>query len=92
MENNPQEKIGYPSVRCSSKLYECMSAKYSVAKALARVPVLQYFSTKLCLAKEAGFEDTNQQLLTIWNGLDIEIRDLIDEPDSVSRTKSRSHL
>jgi len=49
--------------------------------AMAGIPVVQYFATKLRLAKEAGFTGVTQQLLAIWNGLDVEIREHIDEPD-----------
>jgi hypothetical protein len=54
--------------------------------------VVQYFSTKLRLAKEAGFENVHQQLLAVWNGIDIEIRKHIDEPDentSIDRFRKR---
>jgi hypothetical protein len=52
--------------------------------ALSGTSVLQYFSTKLRLAKEAGFDSTAQQLLAIWNGLDVDIREHIEEPDETT--------
>jgi len=41
--------------------------------------MLQYFSTKIRLAKEAGFSNVYQQLLAVWNSLDVEIREHIPE-------------
>jgi hypothetical protein len=58
-----------------------MSTKYTMAMVQSEVSVVQYFSTKLRLAKEAGFDNVHQQLLAVWNGLDISIREHIDEPD-----------
>jgi hypothetical protein len=58
-----------------------MTTRYTLAMAESGVSMAQYFSTKIRLAKEAGFTDTYQQLLAVWNGLDIEIREHIAEPD-----------
>jgi hypothetical protein len=52
------------------------------------VSVLQYFSTKLRLAREVGFDSSLQQLLAIWKGLDVEIREHIDEPDEDTTIES----
>jgi hypothetical protein len=49
--------------------------------AKAGISVLEYFATKMRLAKEAGCVTVHQQLLAVWNGLDVEIRELIDEPE-----------
>jgi len=49
--------------------------------AMSGISMIQYFSTKIRLAKEAGFADVYQQLLAVWNGLDIEVREHIPEPD-----------
>jgi hypothetical protein len=55
-----------------------------MAMANQGVSVVQYFTTKLRLAKEAGFDSTAQQLLAVWNGLDVEIREFIPEPDDTT--------
>lgn len=65
----------------SVSLQNFMSTRYTIGMAMAGIPVVQYFATKLRLAKEAGFTGVTQQLLAIWNGLDVEIREHIDEPD-----------
>ena len=65
----------------SVALQNFMSTKFTVSMARAGISVVQYFSTKLRLAKEAGFDNVHQQLLAVWNGIDIEIREQIDEPD-----------
>jgi len=65
----------------SVALQNFMVTKFTVSMARAGASVVQYFSTKLRLAKEAGFDNVHQQLLAVWNGIDIEIREQIDEPD-----------
>jgi hypothetical protein len=49
----------------SIALYNFMATKFTMQMALSGTSVLQYFSTKLQLAKEAGFDSTVQQLLAI---------------------------
>jgi hypothetical protein len=49
--------------------------------AMEGVSMIQYFSTKIGLAKEAEFTNVCQQLLAVWNGLNVEIREHILEPD-----------
>jgi hypothetical protein len=65
----------------SVALQNFMNTKYTMAMVNSGVSVIQYFSTKLRLAKEAGFDNVHQQLLAVWNGLDVSIREHIDEPD-----------
>jgi hypothetical protein len=65
----------------SVALQNFMTTRYTFPMALAGVSMMQYFSTKIRLAKEAGFADTHKQLLAVWNGLDVEIREHIPEPD-----------
>ena len=65
-------------------LQNFMNTKYTVNMAQSGMSVVQYFSTKLRLAKEAGFDNVHQQLLAVWNGIDIEIRKHIDEPDETT--------
>jgi len=48
---------------------------------MSGISMIQYFTTKIRLAKEAGFDNVYQQLLAVWNGLDIDIREHILEPD-----------
>jgi len=73
-------------------LQNFMNTKYTVNMARSGMSVVQYFATKLRLAKEAGFDNVHQQLLAVWNGIDIEIRKHIDEPDettSIDRFRRR---
>jgi transposase InsO family protein len=65
----------------SVALKNFMTTQYTLSMAMSGVSMIQYFSTKLRLAKEAGFTDVHQQLLAVWNGLDIDIREKIPEPD-----------
>jgi hypothetical protein len=65
----------------SVALQNFMSTKYTLPMALSGNSMIQYFSTKIRLAKEAGFDNVYQQLLAVWNGLDIDIREHIPEPD-----------
>jgi hypothetical protein len=65
----------------SVALQNFMTTRYTFPMALAGVSMMQYFATKIRLAKEAGFADTHKQLLAVWNGLDVEIREHIPEPD-----------
>jgi len=58
-----------------------MSTRYMLAMAMSGISMLQYFSTKIRLAKEARFNDVYQQLLAVWNGLDVEIREHMAELD-----------
>jgi len=52
--------------------------------AQSSMSIVQYFSTKLRLEKEAGFDNVHQQLLAVWNRIDIDIREHIDEPDETT--------
>ena len=65
-------------------LQNFMNTKYTVNMARSGMSVVQYFATKLRLAKETGFDNVHQQLLAVWNGIDIEIRKHIDEPDETT--------
>jgi len=65
----------------SVALQNFMNTRFTMTMVQSGVSVVQYFSTKLRLAKEAGFDNVHQQLLAVWNGLDISIREHIDEPD-----------
>jgi len=56
------------------------------------ISVVQYFSIKIRLAKEAGFDNVFQQLLAVWNGLDIEIREHIPEPDNATASRVQTRL
>jgi hypothetical protein len=58
-----------------------MNSKFTMQMARSGISVLDYYSTKIRLAKEAGFTRTYQQLLAVWNGLDVEIRELVEEPE-----------
>jgi hypothetical protein len=74
-------------------LQNFMITRYTLPMALAGVSMMQYFSTKIRLAKEAGFMDTHQQLLAVWNGLDVEIREHIPEPsEDISLERFRKSL
>jgi len=63
----------------SVALQNFMSTRYTLSMAMCGVSMLQYFSTKIRLAKEAGFSNVYQQLLAVWNSLDVEIREHIPE-------------
>jgi len=65
----------------SVALQNFMATRYTLSMATSGISMIQYFSTKIRLAKEAGFSDVYQQLLAVWNGLDIEVREHIPEPD-----------
>ena len=77
----------------SVALQNFMSTRYTLSMAMSGMSMIQYFSTKIRLAKEAGFDNVYQQLLAVWNGLDIEIREHIAEPDEdTSMEKFRKSL
>jgi hypothetical protein len=61
-----------------------MASHYTVNMAMARRSVIQYYSTKIRLAKEAGITATYQQLLAVWNELDVDLREFIDEPEETT--------
>jgi hypothetical protein len=65
----------------SVALQNFMSTRYTLPMAMSGTSMIQYFSTKIRLAREAGFDNVYQQLLAVWNGLDIDIREHIPEPD-----------
>jgi len=87
--SNPQNpihrwKVAIPHMwdpPASVAVQNFMSTRYTLAMAMEGVSMIQYFSTKIRLAKEAGFTNVYQQLLAVWNGLDVEIREHILEPD-----------
>jgi hypothetical protein len=87
--NNPQDPIHRWKVAlrrrwdppASVALQNFMTTKYTIPMAVSGASMIQYFSMKLRLAREAGITGVYQQLLTIWNGLDVEIREHIPEPD-----------
>jgi hypothetical protein len=65
----------------SVALQNFMNTRYTPVMVQSGVSVVQYFSTKLRLAKEAGFDNVHQQLLAVWNGIDVSIQEFIDEPE-----------
>jgi hypothetical protein len=65
----------------SVALQNFMSTRYTLSMAMSGTSMIQYFSTKIRLAKEAGLDNVYQQLLAVWNGLDVDIREHIPEPD-----------
>jgi len=66
---------------------------YTVDMALRGVSVSDYFNTKVRLAKEADIMSEYQQLLAVWNGLDVSIRAVVDEPDELTtHSKFRQRL
>ena len=48
------------------------------------VSIDEYMSTKLRLAKESGVTGDFQQLLAVWNGLDVNIRAMLNEPSPMT--------
>jgi hypothetical protein len=87
--NNPQDPIHRWKVAlrrrwdppASVALQNFMTTKYTIPMAVSGASMIQYFSTKLRLAREAGIIGVHQQLLAVWNGLDVDIREHIPEPD-----------